>query len=344
MSGEHEVSLSSAQFVAKNLIINHFDIIYLYIDKKGSWHHLNHIPKNPKDAEHNPIAYHFHNNSFINNQNEIINIDFFFPIIHGTYGEDGTLQGFFEIINQPYAGNGVYTSSVCMDKYHFHRIMERSHIPQVPYYKLEIEEWTGEIGSLIEKIPFGFPWFIKPANMGSSVGVHKATDENNLKQKIDNSFLFDSRIIIEYGYDVREIEFSILGNYPNYQISEPAEIIPHHEFYSYEAKYQDENGASLVLPADLDKPLKEAIQDTAIRAFHSISGEGFARIDFFLEKNSGKFYLNEINTIPGFTPISMFPRLWQISGIEPDKLIREIISLGYERWKRKKKLKTDYIG
>lgn len=344
VSGEHEVSLVSASFVAKNILSNGFDVTYLYIDKTGIWHRLEEIPENADQYKKNPVSFHFNNASFSDSRNTQIIPDFYFPMIHGTSGEDGTLQGFFELINKPYAGNGVYTSSVCMDKYFFHQIMERNHIEQVPYIKLENYEWNNDARELIKKVPFGFPWFIKPANLGSSVGVHKIKEEKDIPKMIEDAFFYDNRIVIEYGYNVREIEFSILGNAPDYQITEPAEIIPNHEFYSYEAKYKDDNGASLVIPAKIESKLKDAMHETAIRAFASVGGEGFARIDFFLQKDSGKFYLNEINTIPGFTPISMFPRLWQISGLEAKDLIKKIISLGYQRWQKKSGLKTDYTG
>ncbi len=337
VSGEHEVSLVSARFLAENIIKNHFQIYYLYIDKSGAWHHVTAIPENPDGAEKNPVILNLADGSVTDRKKFSFTPDFFFPAIHGTNGEDGTLQGLLEILHKPYAGNGVFTSAACMDKGHFHHLMQSHGIPQVSYVILDKNNQNKYI------LPdFPFPWFVKPANMGSSVGVHKIKNLEEALPKIMDAFQYDDHLVIERGHRVREIEFSILGNYPEYRISIAGEIIPSHEFYSYEAKYKDPDGAKLVVPAPLPPEILRQMQDTARDAFRAVRGDGFARVDFFIDADTGDYYLNEINTIPGFTPISMFPQLWNHSGLKPGDLVKDIILLGIQKWKQKKNLKTDF--
>lgn len=268
-------------------------------------------------------------------------IDFAFPIVHGTAGEDGALQGFFEVMGLPYAGAGVATSAVCMDKALMRALFAVNQIPQVKYFVIEnaAQALSADIDQRITQ-EFAYPVFIKPCNMGSSVGVHKVRNKSELSPALTDAARFDDHLLCEQGLAVRELEIAIAGNYPRYVTSGVGEIRVNHEFYSYEAKYIDPKGADLFLSAEISESLEQEIQKLAIKAFSAVRGEGFARIDFFLEKEGGRLYLNEINTLPGFTPISMFPQLFKAAGESGAAITRKIIEWGAERSARLKKLRS----
>jgi len=338
VSGEHEVSCVSAKNIESLLQQSNFSVISIYIDREGFWHLQKSVQENPVDNIDNIC---FLENNYINNQNNKIKFDVAFSIIHGTFGEDGSLQGLFELIQVPYTGSGVMTSSVCMDKYIFKKVLETEDINQVNYcrviksnFQLNEKKEIDQITSQID-----LPMFIKPCNMGSSVGVYKVNAREDISTFLKKAFQYDDVIICEKAGNYRELECSILGNFPNYEVSQIGEIISHHEFYSYEAKYEDKNGADLILPANIDNQLIKQIHEIAIKSFQAVNGDGFARIDFFLDKDTNQLILNEINTLPGFTSISMFSKLWEISGKSSVELIKDIVLLAEKKHFNKQLLK-----
>ncbi len=339
-SGEHEVSCVSAAFVEQNLQAAGFHVVPVYIDHEGQWQLQRRVHKFAVDNEANPCGL-----SFAQPKPRLgdIEIDFGFSIVHGTTGEDGALQGLFEMYRLPYAGCGVAASAICMDKFYMREIFSRAGLPQVKYIRLDLTH-QAKMDDYLRDIEtsLGYPVFTKPCNMGSSVGVNRAVDFNSLKKAVTDSFLYDDHILIEQGKPVREIELAVLGNYPHYIVSGAGEIIPAHEFYSYEAKYVDPNGASLVMPAEISPEVLEKLQQLARQAFAAVRGDGFARVDFFISKEDGSIYVNEINTLPGFTPVSMFPMLFAKAGIAGPELLKKIVELGLQRYERRQSLRHRY--
>jgi D-alanine-D-alanine ligase len=263
-------------------------------------------------------------------------VDVVFPILHGPFGEDGTVQGLLKLAGVPFVGAGVLGSAVGMDKDVMKRLLRDAKIPIPKFITLKLGEDVPSYSSIAEKL--GSPFFVKPANLGSSVGVNKVGKNSEYKTAIDAAFEYDNKILIEQFMEGREIECSVLGN-ENPIASVPGEVVPTHEFYSYEAKYIDENGAALEIPAKLAAQITRRIQQLAVDTFKTLSCEGLARVDFFLTTKN-KIVVNEINTIPGFTSISMYPRLWQASGISYTDLIDRLIQLALERFAKEKRLKT----
>ncbi|MGI9515235.1 MAG: D-alanine--D-alanine ligase, partial [Anderseniella sp.] len=262
-------------------------------------------------------------------------VDVVFPILHGPFGEDGTVQGLLKLAGVPFVGAGVLGSAAGMDKDVMKRLLRDADIPIARSLTfrhgnvLDFEAISGEIG---------LPLFVKPANMGSSVGVHKVTGQDTFDEAVQDAFAYDTKILIEEFIEGRELECAVLGNLEP-EASVVGEIIPSHDFYSYEAKYIDEHGAGLEIPADIPDTVSEKIRDLAIRTFQTLECEGLGRVDCFL-KSDGEIIVNEINTIPGFTKISMYPRLWEASGVSYTDLISRLIELGLERFERERKLKT----
>jgi D-alanine-D-alanine ligase len=354
-SGEHDVSLCSAASIVSALdptkyelvaigidrdgrwfvqdrpiIVDHADFgKVLKIEKKGTWY-VNHFEEGGKLVLHN-----------IEDGNAI-GVDVVFPAVHGTFCEDGTLQGLLELAMVPYVGADSIGSSVGIDKDISKRLLRDGGIPVVPWLTVSRAEWRESSGRVIEEVVeklMGPPFFVKPARTGSSVGVKKVKRRDELADAVDYAFMFDTKVLIEKGVEGREIECSVLGN------DEPlasvlGEIIPSHEFYSYESKYIDPDGAKLVVPADVKQPGADSIRKTAVMAYRTLCCSGMARVDFFLEK-SGVFYVNEINTIPGFTGISMYPKLWERSGIGYSALIDNLIELALERHRDKMRIRTE---
>jgi D-alanine-D-alanine ligase len=264
-----------------------------------------------------------------------------FPLMHGTYGEDGTIQGLFEIADIPYIGCGVLASAVAMDKDVVKRLWAAEGLPVTPWITArarEIAANLAEIRHAAEKA-FGYPMFSKPANLGSSVGVHKINDETEFDAALRDSARYDKKVLIEKGINAREIECAILGN-DDPIASVTGEVISAGDFYDYEAKYIREE-SRVEIPANIDGEKSEGIRALAVRAFRAIDGSGLARVDFFLERETGKIWINEINTMPGFTPISMYPKLWAASGVSFPELVRRLIRLGKERFEEKSARKTD---
>jgi D-alanine-D-alanine ligase len=258
-------------------------------------------------------------------------IDIVFPIIHGTFGEDGTLQGYLEIIDVPYVGSGVTGSAVGMDKWVMKHAFASVDLPIVEH--LEVSEWQWQ--NAREKVheraaALPLPWFVKPANAGSSVGVSKVKSPEGLAAAIEGALRFDDKILIEQGVDARELEVSVLGNDVT-EASLPGEVVAGHEFYDYEDKYIDTQSRT-VIPAEVPQEVIDEIRRLALIAFRIIGASGYARVDFFLERESGRLLVNEINTAPGFTRISMYPKMWEATGLPLPELIARLIDLGFERY------------
>ena len=256
-------------------------------------------------------------------------IDIVFPLLHGTGGEDGSLQGYLEMLGLPYAGSGVTASAVAMDKVHMKQAFAAAKLPMVDYVAVLEHEWKNELRAVGNALRI--PYFVKPANGGSSVGVTKVKNDADLPKAMDHALRFDEKVLIERGIDAREIEVSVLGN-ETPQTSVPGEIVAAREFYDYADKYV-ENASQLVIPAKLAKDKAEEIKRIALAAFKAVGASGLARVDFFLERGTNRLYLNEINTIPGFTNISMYPKLWEATELKYARLIERLLTLAIERAK-----------
>lgn len=349
-SAEHEVSLQSAKNVFEAIDKEKYNPILIGIDKTGKWL-LNDSSKfllnadNPKLIKLNQasdsVALVPQSNGKISNltrEENNISIDVVFPILHGPFGEDGTVQGLLKLANIPFVGASVLGSAVAMDKDVMKRLLRDASIPIGKFIVFKSDDQILDYKNIKEKL--GAPFFIKPANMGSSVGVSKIHKQSEYLEAIKNAFDYDTKIIIEEYIKGREFECSVLGN-DNPIASLPGEIISNHEFYSYEAKYIDENGAILDIPAKISNEITKKIQELAIKTFQTLSCEGLGRVDFFL-KDNGEIIVSEINTIPGFTKISMYPKLWEASGVSYTKLIDRLIQLAIERFNKEQRLKTNY--
>ncbi len=349
-SAEHEVSLQSAKNVLEAIDQEVYDPVLIGIDKKGGWHiqdqqhQLEATSRSLITAGSDESAL-----TLLPGKGELIDtkgksslepIDVALPILHGPRGEDGTIQGFLELANIPYVGPGVLGSAVGMDKDVMKRLLRDAGIPITDFEVFKSSQ-KDTIKALEVFDTLGTPVFVKPANMGSSVGVKKAASAEELKIAIDEAFMYDTKVLIEAAVEGDEIECAVLGN-EHPQASVVGRIIPREgDFYSYEAKYVDENGAILEIPAQIPSNLSEQAQTLAVKAFEVLACEGMARVDMFATK-SGKILVNEINTIPGFTKISMYPKLWEASGISYSQLISKLISLALERHHRQSALKTTY--
>jgi D-alanine-D-alanine ligase len=264
-------------------------------------------------------------------------VDVVFPVLHGPFGEDGTVQGLLKLANVPFVGAGVLGSAVGMDKDVMKRLLRDAQIP-IPRFLVFERSNASKIDFKAVKSALGLPFFVKPANLGSSVGISKVTAHKQFAGALTEAFRFDNKILIEEAIQGREIECSVLGN-ENPITSVPGEIVTRHKFYSYDAKYRDAKGAQLIVPAALSQDITKAVQGLALKTFKTLVCEGMARVDFFL-RHDREIFVNEINTIPGFTQISMYPKLWEASGIPYRKLIDRLIQLALERFRREKKLRT----
>ena len=355
-SGEHNVSLCSAASVVSALDKNKYEVIAIGIDRDGRWY-VQDKPEIVPDKDFGQIlslkkrgiwlVNHFEQENKlhiynIENKNEEVIVDIVFPVLHGTYGEDGTLQGLLELAMVPYVGADVAGSAVGMDKDIAKRLLSQAGIPVVPSITISKHLWQENPGIIIQDAlsKLGMTLFVKPLCTGSSVGVKKVKSKELLPEAIDFAFQFDTRIMIEKAIDCREIECAVLGN-ENPMASILGEIIPNHEFYSYEAKYIDPNGATMKIPAAIDENLAGLIRKTAVEGYMALGCSSLARVDFFLDKKNNEYYLNEINTLPGFTSISMYPKLWEATGLKYSDLLDKLIALALERYRNKMNIKTD---
>jgi D-alanine-D-alanine ligase len=372
-SVEHEVSLQSAASVVKHLDATRFEVMPVGIDKQGRWlvdptwqaklqqpakslslpamAHEVILPPYPcvRDNQHLSIDAAGFALMSVKAAASIKPFDVIFPVLHGPLGEDGTLQGLLEMVDVPFVGAGVLSSAVIMDKEVAKRLILAAGLPTVPYIVLRDslfnQQSPADYEAMVET-QLGYPVFVKPANLGSSVGIHKVKKASELYPALQDAFRYDTKVLIEKGISGREIEVSVLENPAWGQpplVSIPGEIVPTHEFYSYEAKYIDENGAQLLIPSSLDPEQVKVAQRLAKKAFEVLNCEGMARVDLFFENETGQFYYNEANSIPGFTNISMYPKLWEASGLSYPDLLTTLIELAMARHARKRALKRDWF-
>src|SRR5258708_896938 len=347
-SGEHEVSLASANSVMANLDKNKYEIVPIAITKTGTWllgkepslltSAQQHVQENTAHEQSTAVTLTgdptlrrlipLHGNEHLRENG---NLDVILPVLHGTYGEDGTLQGLLEMANVPYVGCGVLGAALGMDKEKMKMVFQAVGLPIVDYLVYRRNEWERSPEVIMDAIEqrLSYPCFVKPVNLGSSVGVNKAHDRSELEHAINVAAEYDRKIIIERGIDCREVECGVLGN------DEPiasvvGEVISSNEFYDYRAKYID--GKSRVdIPAGIPQATAEEVGSQAVQAFVALDLSGLARVDFFIEKKTGQVYINEVNTMPGFTSISMYPRLWEASGLPYAQLLDRLIELAIER-------------
>ncbi len=332
-SGEHEVSLASARAIMEALK-GHHEVVPVGITRSGRW-----ISSGDPMRELESRSKEITDGSGLPARTEeklpaaaLGSVDVVFPVLHGPYGEDGTIQGMLELAGIPYVGSGVLASAVGMDKLTMKKIFAHHGLPQVEWLGLTRKEWEENGGAKVREIEtsLGYPCFVKPANLGSSVGINKAAEAGGLRAALDEAARLDRRLIVEAGVDAREVEVSVLGN-EEAEVSVPGEIVvKKSEFYDYEAKYS-EGGMELLVPADISDETKDEIQRIARAAYGAIDAAGMARVDFFLERGTGRLLINEINTIPGFTPTSVYSQLWAASGLPYDELLDRLIELALER-------------
>lgn len=326
-SSEHEVSLRTALSIIQAIEREKYDILPIYIRLDGSWEKGEWIRETPSGVQELRLPKKGDVPCLLGLADEV---DVVFPVIHGPYGEDGTLQGLLEMIHVPYVGSGVLGSAVSMDKVMMKNVFGQHGLPQGKYLSylrdhLDMKRAAAEIEETL-----GYPCFVKPANLGSSVGISKAKDREGLSKAIAFAARFDRKIIIEEFIDGRELEIGVLGN-DELLLSVVGEIIPAGEFYDYTSKYKD-TGTKLEIPADVPESVVTRMQELAVRAFRAVDGAGLSRIDFFWNEETDQLYLNEINTLPGFTPYSMYPLLFAKTGIPYPELIDRLIQLAFARF------------
>ena len=343
-SGEHEVSIASAASICGNLDPARYETVPIHIAKDGRWSLPPSAPRALSAAEvlqqgGTQALQAVEPTAALDGSR----IDVVFPIVHGPYGEDGTVQGLLELAGVPYVGAGVLGSAVGMDKAVMKSLFVERGLPIVPHMTLYRYEWERDAaGAAARAAGLGFPLFVKPANLGSSVGISKVRDVDGLAGAIELALQFDRKLVIEAGVaTAREIECAVLGN-DDPEASLPGEVIVTHPdgFYSYDAKYVDPSGASWQIPANLPAATTRQVQQLSVEAFRSLELSGMARVDFFLDRGTGSLYLNEVNTLPGFTAISMYPKMWEASGVPIGALIDKLIALALERHGEKQRLRT----
>ncbi|SFE75307.1 D-alanine-D-alanine ligase [Paenibacillus catalpae] len=358
-SGEHDVSLQTAFAVMGELDYAKYEITPFYITRLGEWRvgpmlagkplaidELRLDPADPAAAQPvpafplAPLLDRLAGGSAIAGGGQPI--DVVFPLLHGPFGEDGTIQGLLEIADIPYVGAGVLASAAGMDKITMKKIFAYEGLPQCVFRYFNRAQWEKDASFFIMEceVALGYPCFVKPSNLGSSVGISKAKNREELIAAVDFAFRYDRRVIVEEFVDAREIEVSVLGN-DDPKTSVPGEIAPSNEFYDYKAKYVD-GKSTIHIPANIPNKTADAVRDMALRAFLAIDGSGLSRVDFFLRKTDGQLFINEVNTMPGFTPISMYPLMWKESGLPYRDLLDKLIELALKRYADKQTI--DYGG
>ncbi|MEM7116141.1 MAG: D-alanine--D-alanine ligase family protein [Chloroflexota bacterium] len=367
-SGEHEVSLRSARSVMAALDKDKYEVVPIGITKNGRWLTGNAMAALSDGAASQPatllpdpqsstLLQMSSEKALVSASGEaaasettlsaVTELDVIFPVLHGTFGEDGTVQGLLELADIPYIGAGVVGSAVGMDKAIFKGVMVANDIPILPWRLYTRRQWASDPERVMNDIEAAltYPVFTKPANLGSSVGIQKCDDRAELRSGLDEAAQYDRRIVVEQGINVRELEVSVLGN-DDPIASVVGEIRPRREFYDYTAKYLTEPGSEedseLIIPAQIDKQLSDEIRTLAVRAYRAIDCAGLARVDLMIDRDNGRLYMNEINTIPGFTSISMYPKLWEATGISYSELLDRLIDLAIERHEEKASLKRTF--
>jgi D-alanine-D-alanine ligase len=360
-SGEHEVSLASARSILANIDREQYDVVPIGITKEGEWivggdplHMLSVGLANggcPATLLADPSRRGLWNLQ-VSAESELeeraitavrlAELDVVFPVLHGTYGEDGTVQGLLELAGVPYVGCGVMASAAVMDKVIANDILRAHGLPVAPYIVVKRKAWQQHPARVLEQIEAALPYpvFVKPANLGSSVGISKAHDRGELPAALDRASRYDRKLIVQQGINAREIEVSVLGN-DDPIASMPGEVIPSREFYDYQAKYIDDD-SELLIPAPLDERATEQVRKMAVAAYQALDCAGMARADFLLDRVTGKLWINELNSIPGFTQISMYPKLWEATGIAYPELIDRLIELAIERFEDRSRSETSF--
>lgn len=345
-SAEHEVSIESAKNILRAINKEKYNVVLIGISQKGDWFRVSEKKflsqdyikvENPKGGR--AIPFSKGGSFFLKTKDKDMKIDVAFPILHGPFGEDGAIQGLFKIFNVPFIGAGILGSAVGMDKDICKKLLRNSGIPTANFLTFNNSQKNKIFFDDIKEV-LKTPFFIKPANLGSSVGISKVEKETDFEKAKELAFKFDNKIILEEYIEGREMECSVLGN-ENPKASIVGEIISNHEFYSYKAKYLDKKGAKISIPANISDKMMKKIRNLAIKTYKTLCCEGMGRVDFFLTKKN-KIFVNEINTIPGFTSVSMHPKLWEASGVSYSKLIDELINLAIKRHKSEKGLKNTY--
>ncbi|MFD0676748.1 MULTISPECIES: D-alanine--D-alanine ligase [unclassified Paenibacillus] len=357
-SGEHEVSLQTALAVIKAFDMSKYEVVPFYITKQGEWRSGKQLqgPVGSVAAlkfENEPqTAEKFALQPFFNTQQtedtKLVDstpgsqIDVVFPLLHGTFGEDGTIQGLLEMANIAYVGAGVLASSVGMDKVMMKKVFAQEGLPQCVFRHFTRTQWEKDQAFFLMEVEvsIGYPCFVKPANLGSSVGISKALNREELIRAIQEAFQFDRKVIIEENINAREVEVAVLGN-DDPEASVVGEVVSSNEFYDYKAKYID-GKSSMIIPAEIPQELSDEIREMAIQAFLAVDGSGLSRVDFFLRKEDNKIFINEINTMPGFTPFSMYPLLWKETGKPYRELLDNLISLAVKRHAEKQRLQYSF--
>ena len=375
-SGEHEVSVASGASIIKNLDRTRYEPIPIRIEKDGRWNIADRAPtaisaaevieqakgsgvRPPRPGRETVLIAHpseetlltierrpAPKNSGPDAEHAVVaglGLDVVFPVLHGPYGEDGTVQGLLELANVPYVGCGVMASAVGMDKAAMKVFFGARGLPVAPWKGFTRRDWEGQQQDVVKAVlALGLPLFVKPANLGSSVGISKAKTEADVKPAIELALEFDRKVVVEAAVpEAREIECAVLGN-DDPQTSVPGEIIPSREFYDYEAKYLDE-GSKTIIPAELTPEQVATVQRLAVEAFRAVDGAGMSRVDFLMARRTGEIFVNEINTIPGFTTISMFAKMWEASGVTYPALVDRLIQLALERHAEKQRLRTSLM-
>lgn len=350
-SGEHEVSLMSARSVVSALDPSKYEIVEIGITKDGRWFGGEEVLASFERGDIQDLScftmlgepeqgslYLRHEDRMEKNHE----IDAVFPVLHGSYGEDGTVQGLLELADIPYVGAGVLASAVAMDKALFKDVMRAQGIPVVDWVVFPSTVLDEDADAALDRAESigGYPLFTKPANLGSSVGISRCNHRSDLIEGLHEAAMYDRRVIVEKGLDAREIEVSVLGN-EDPAASVAGEIVPSDEFYTYDAKYVDDD-SELIIPAPIDDATSDKARKLAVDSYKAIDGAGMARVDFLLDRASGELFMNEINTIPGFTSISMYPKLWEATGLEYGDLLDKLIELAFQRQDQKDKLVRTY--
>lgn len=336
-SGEHEVSVVSARSVARALDPAKYEVLPMAIDRAGRWA----APEVAsrvlyQSGDRADLVLAFEGASPLDPRFVAGEVDVVVPILHGPYGEDGTIQGMCEMLDLPYVGCGVAASAVTMDKVLTKRLLREAGLPVVPFFPLTESQWretTADTAQLL-RATLSLPVFVKPARLGSSVGISKVKDWEDLPRAIELALVYDDTVLVEQGVVAREIELAVLEGAPPV-VSVPGEVVPGHEFYDYADKYLD-NRCQLLAPAPLEPEAVEKVQGLALAAFRACSCDAMARVDFLMDRHTGTFYVNELNSIPGFTPISMYPRLLQLSGVGYGELLDRLIELARQRHRRRR--------
>ncbi len=354
MSGEHEVSLQSAASIIAALNKKKYEVLPVRVEKTGRWAVDAQMLAAPKDSQTLTAKESTRETRLLapgsargallaGDAATAERVDIVFPIVHGTGGEDGALQGLMELSGLPYVGSGILGSAIGMDKVAQKKLLERDGFPVAPYVHFRASDWKKNANAIVSEIEksLNYPCFVKPANLGSSVGVSKAHHRKELRAGIEDALTYDSKIMVEKAVlKCREIECGVLGN-DKPRASVLGEVIPSNEFYDYAAKYVD-GKSQVIIPADLPKQVSENIRAMALKAFRTLDISGFARVDFFVERTTNEVYINEVNTLPGFTSISMFPMLWEASGVPYAELLDELITLGLARDRERRGLKRSF--